>query len=59
MYYLHDTHVAHLDLKSDNILVSSTIIRGKKDIYSYHAFKLIDYSTFNIEVYSKSKLLKE
>jgi hypothetical protein len=54
MWYLHDMHVAHLDLKPDNVLLSSTTIYGAKDTSPYHCnVKLIDYGTSNLEVQSK------
>jgi hypothetical protein len=57
MWYLHDMHVAHLDLKSDNVLLSSMTIDGANDTNPYHV-KLIDYGTSKLEVQSKPQTRK-
>jgi serine/threonine protein kinase len=56
MCYLHDMHVAHLDLKPDNVLMRPDSIGGKLNA-SRFLVKLVDYGTSNIEV--PSKVLKE
>ena len=59
MWYLHDMHVAHLDLKPDNVLLSSMTIDGAKDTSPYHCnVKLIDYGTSKLEVQSKPQTRK-
>jgi serine/threonine protein kinase len=55
MWYLHDMHVAHLDLKPDNVLLSSMAIDGAKGHYNV---KLIDYGTSKMEVHSKPQKQK-
>jgi hypothetical protein len=57
MWYLHDMHVAHLDLKPDNVLLSSMTIDGANDTSPYHV-KLIDYGTSILEVQSKPQTRK-
>jgi serine/threonine protein kinase len=59
MWYLHDMHVAHLDLKPDNVLLSSMTIDGEKDTNPYHCnVKLIDYGTSKLEVQIKPQKQK-
>jgi len=59
MWYLHDMHVAHLDLKPDNVLLRSTTIDGAKGTSPYHCnVKLIDYGTSKMEVQSKPQKQK-
>jgi serine/threonine protein kinase len=57
MCYLHDMHVAHLDLKPSNVLLSSVskLVGVKKNI-GYDFVKLIDYDTSKTEVQSKPAL---
>ena len=57
MCYLHDMHVAHLDLKPSNVLLSSvsTLARVKGNI-GYDFVKLTDYDTSKTEVQSKPEL---
>ena len=59
MCYLHDMHVAHLDLKLGNVLLSSvsTPVGGKGNV-SYDFVKLIDYDVSKTEVHSKPELQK-
>jgi serine/threonine protein kinase len=59
MWYLYDMHVAHLDLKPDNVLLSFMTIDGAKDTTPYHCnVKLIDYGTSKLEVRSKPQTRK-
>jgi serine/threonine protein kinase len=57
MCYLHDMHVAHLDLKPSNVLLSSVskLVGVKKNI-GYDFVKLTDYDTSKTEVQSKPEL---
>ena len=57
MHYLHDMHVAHLDLKPENVLMKPNFIKGGKLNSRRYSVKLADYGTSNIEV--KSKVFKE
>jgi serine/threonine protein kinase len=57
MYYLHDMHVAHLDLKPDNVLMRPNSIKGGNLNSRHYSVKLADYGTSNIEV--KSKVFEE
>ena len=60
MRYLHDMHVAHRDLKPDNMLLSSMTIDAAKDTNPYHCnVKLIDYGTIKSEVQSKPQTGKD
>jgi serine/threonine protein kinase len=59
MWYLHDMHVAHLDLKPGNVLLSSMAIDGAKHASRHHCnVKLIDYGTSKLEVRSKPQTQK-
>jgi serine/threonine protein kinase len=53
MCYLHDMHVAHLDLKPDNVLTRPNSIEGENLTSGRFLVKLTDYGTSNIEVPSK------
>ena len=57
MCYLHDMHVAHLDLKPSNVLLSSvsTLARVQGNI-GYDFVKLTDYDTSKTEVQSQPEL---
>jgi serine/threonine protein kinase len=57
MCYLHDMHVAHLDLKPSNVLLSSVSrLGGIKGNIGYDFVKLTDYDTSKTEVQSKPEL---
>jgi len=56
MYYLHDMYVAHLDLKPDNVLLSSMGFAGVEGSCGHGFVKLMDYDTSKFEVQSKPKL---
>ena len=57
MCYLHDMHVAHLDLKPSNVLLSSVSrLAGVKGKIGYDFIKLVDYDNSQIEVQSKPEL---
>jgi hypothetical protein len=59
MCYLHDMHVAHLDLKPSNVLLSSVSrLAGFKGNVGYDFVKLTDYDTSKTEVQSKPELQK-
>jgi serine/threonine protein kinase len=51
--YLHDMHVAHLDLKPANVLMKKNSIEGRKLNSSRYSIKLADYGTSKIDVESK------
>ena len=53
VYYLHDMHVAHLDLKPANVLMKKNSINGRKLNSSRYSIKLADYGTSKIDVESK------
>jgi serine/threonine protein kinase len=57
MCYLHDMHVAHLDLKPDHVLMRPNSIEGGKLKSSRFLVKLANYGTSNIEV--PNKVLKK
>jgi serine/threonine protein kinase len=57
MCYLHDMHVAHLDLKPSNVLLSSmSRLVGAKGNIGYDFVKLTDYGDSKTEVQSKPEL---
>jgi serine/threonine protein kinase len=57
MCYLHDMHVAHLDLKPNNVLLSSmSRLAGTRGNIGYDFVKLTDYDTSKTEVQSKPEL---
>ena len=57
MCYLHDMHVAHLDLKPSNVLLSSVLrLVGVQKNIGYDFVKLTDYDTSKTEVQSKPEL---
>jgi serine/threonine protein kinase len=57
MCYLHDMHVAHLDLKPGNVLLSSVSrLAGAKGNIGYDFVKLTDYDTSKTKVQSKPEL---
>ena len=59
MCYLHDMHVAHLDLKPSNVLLSSVPrVAGVKGNINYDFVKLTDYDTSKTEVQSKPEVQK-
>ena len=59
MCYLHDMHVAHLDLKPSNVLLSSVSRPARlKGNIGYDFVKLTDYDTSKTEVQSKPELQK-
>ena len=57
MCYLYDMHVAHLDLKPDNVLMRPNSINKIPLNSSRFLVKLADYGTTKIEV--QSKVLKK
>jgi serine/threonine protein kinase len=52
MHYLHDMHVAHLDLKPENVLMKPNSIEGGNLNSRRYSVKLADYGTSNIDVQS-------
>ena len=59
MCYLHDMHVAHLDLKPSNVLLSSVSRFPKVNgNIGYDFVKLTDYDTSKTEVQSRPELQK-
>ena len=56
MCYLHDMYVAHLDVKPDNVLLSSMKIAGVEENCGHGFVKLMDYDTSKLEVQSKPEL---
>ena len=53
MCYLHDMHVAHLDLKPDNVLMRPNSVKEGKLNFGRYSVKVADYGTSNIDVPSK------
>ena len=56
MCNLHDMYVAHLDVKPDNVLVSSMAIARVEGNCGHDFMRLMVYDTSKIEVQSKPKL---
>ena len=56
MCYLHDMYIAHLDLKPDNILLSSMTTAGLEGNLGHGFVKSTDYDNSKVEVPSKPEL---